>query len=139
MTVCVDDDLFELCADRECYPLALCSGLQPDPEETIDEWADANVQLPSTVAEPGRWRTSRTPFLREIMRCLSPSHPCDTVVFMKCVQIGGTQIGVNWMGFIIERAIGAMLVFEPTKDLAKKISKEKVDPMLEPRPASRTR
>lgn len=114
-----------------CYAVAFWAGLRLDPDQTIDQWADAHVQLPSYVAEPGRWRTSRTPFLREIMQCLSPSHPCHTVVFMKCVQIGGTQVGVNWMGYIVDRAIGALLVFEPTKDLAKKISKEKVDPMLE--------
>jgi hypothetical protein len=27
------------------------------------------------AGEPGRWRTSRTPFLREIMDCLSLSSP----------------------------------------------------------------
>jgi phage terminase large subunit GpA-like protein len=110
---------------------AVLDGLRPDPLQTIDEWADLHVQLPSHVAEPGRWRTSRTPFLREIMQCLSPSHACATVVFIKCVQIGGTQIGVNWMGYVMDKALGALLVFEPTKELAKKISKEKVDPMLE--------
>lgn len=118
-------------ADPSCYRTAFWEGLRLDPLQTIDEWADAHVQLPSYVAESGQWRTSRTPFLREIMQCLSPSHPCQKVVLMKCVQIGGTQIAVNWMGFVIDRAPGAMLAFEPTKDLAKKLSEEKVEPMLE--------
>lgn len=113
------------------YRVAFLAGLRPDPLQTIDEWSDEHVQLPSYVAESGRWRTSRTPFLREIMQCLSPSHPCQKVFFMKCVQIGGTQIAVNWMGFVIARAPGAMLAFEPTKDLAKKLSEEKVEPMLD--------
>lgn len=118
-------------ASERCYHTAFESGLRPDPLQTIDEWADEHVQLPQYVAESGQWRTSRTPFLREIMQCLSPSHPCQRVVFMKCVQIGGTQLGVNWMGYVIDRAPGAMLVFEPTKDLAKKISEEKVEPMID--------
>jgi phage terminase large subunit GpA-like protein len=118
-----------------CYCAAFARGLRPDPLQTIDEWADAHIQLPSYVAEPGQWRTSRTPFLREIMVCLSPSHPCQEVIFMKCVQIGGTQIATNWMGFIIARAPGAMLAFEPTKELAKKLSEEKFDPMVELSPA----
>jgi len=126
-------------ADPACYRRAFLAGLRPDPSQTIDEWADEHVQLPNYVAESGRWRTSRTPFLREIMRCLSPSHPCTTVVFMKCVQIGGTQVGVNWMGYIIDRAPGAMLVFEPTKDLAKKISNEKVKPLIELTPCLRSK
>ncbi len=120
-----------LLADPGCYRRAFLTGLRPDPMQTIDEWADQHVQLPQYVAESGQWRTSRTPFLREIMQCLSPSHPCKIVVFMKCVQIGGTQLGVNWIGYVIDRAPGAMLVFEPTKDVAKKISEEKVDPMIE--------
>lgn len=118
-------------ASPQCAVSAFRAGLRPDPDETIDVWADHHVQLPQYVAESGRWRTERTPFLREIMVCLSPWHPCQKVVFMKCVQIGGTQLGVNWMGFVIDRAPGAMLVFEPTKDLAKKLSEEKVEPMLE--------
>lgn len=118
-------------ADVSCYRRAFVAGLRPDPAQTIDEWADAHVQLPPYVAESGQWRTGRTPFLREIMQCLSPSHPCTKVVFMKCVQIGGTQIGVNWMGYVIDRAPGAMLAFEPTKDLAKKLSEEKFQPMLD--------
>lgn len=118
-------------ADPSCARLAFLAGLRPDPLQTVGEWSDEHVQLPSYVAESGRWRTSRTPFLREIMQCLSPSHPCQKVVFMKCVQIGGTQVAVNWLGYIIDRAPGAVLLFEPTKDLAKKLSEEKVDPMLE--------
>jgi len=113
------------------YTVAFQAGLCPDPVQTIDEWADEQVQLPSYVAESGQWRTSRTPFLREIMQCLSPVHPCTKVVFMKSVQIGGTQTGVNWMGFMIDRAPGAMLVVEPTVDVAKKLSKQKVQPLLE--------
>jgi hypothetical protein len=34
-----------------------------------------------SAGEPGRWRTTRTPFLREIMDCLSPSSRL-------CLQIG---------------------------------------------------
>lgn len=118
-------------ADIEQCRAMFLAGIRPDPLQTVAEWSDQHVRLPSQSAEPGRWRTSRTPFLKEIMECLSPSHPCTSVTFMKCVQIGGTQIGVNWIGYIIDRAPGAMLVFEPTKDLAKKISKEKVKHMLD--------
>jgi phage terminase large subunit GpA-like protein len=34
-------------------------------------------------SEPGRWRTSRTPYLKAIMDCLSPTSPVERVVFMK--------------------------------------------------------
>ncbi len=47
--------------------------LKPDQLLTISEWADEYRTLsPKAAAEPGRWRTERTPYLREIMDALSP-------------------------------------------------------------------
>lgn len=118
-------------ASPRCYTSAFLAGVRPDPDETVDEWADRHIHLPSHVAEHGQWRTSRTPFLREIMRCLSPRHPCHKVVFMKPTQIGGTQVAVNWAGYIIDRTPTVMMLTEPSVDFAKKLSEEKLQPMLD--------
>lgn len=65
-------------------------GLTPDPLLSVSEWADQYRMLSSkSAAEPGRWRTSRTPYLKEIMDCLSPTSPVERVVFMKGAQVGG--------------------------------------------------
>ena len=49
-------------------------GLRPDADLTVSEWADAHRMLGSRAsAEPGRYRTARTPYMREIMDALSPS------------------------------------------------------------------
>jgi phage terminase large subunit GpA-like protein len=49
-------------------------GLKPDPLLTVSEWADSyRVLSQRASSEPGRWRTERTPYLKEIMDCLSPS------------------------------------------------------------------
>ncbi len=59
-------------------------GLMPDPDLTVSQWADEHRILPKkSSAEAGRWRTSRTPYLREIMDCLSPQSKIERVVFMK--------------------------------------------------------
>ena len=40
-------------------------GLTPDPLLTVSEWSDRHRMLSSKAsAEPGRWRTSRTPSCR---------------------------------------------------------------------------
>jgi phage terminase large subunit GpA-like protein len=66
------------------------AGLRPDPNLRISEWADQHRSLtPRSSPEPGKWRTSRTPFLRAIMDDLSPMSPVQQVVFMKGSQIGG--------------------------------------------------
>src|SRR5262245_13491601 len=110
---------------------AFLAGLKPDPRQTVAEWADANMILPSWSAEPGRWRTSRTPYLKEIMQCLSPSSPYRRIVFQKCAQIGGTETGKNWIGYTVHRSPASMLIVEPTVDVAKKLSKQKVQPMFD--------
>lgn len=118
-------------AEWEVCLEAFRSGLMPDPLQTVDEWADENVELPSFVAEAGKYRTSRTPFWREVYVCLSPSHPCHEVAVMKSHQIGATTVGVNWLGYTVDRAPAAAMVVEPTVDLAKKFSKQKLQPMID--------
>ena len=84
-------------------------GLTPDPPLTVSDWADRHRVLSSRAsAEPGRYRTARTPYMRAIMDALSPGHPAQRVVFMKAAQVGATEAGNNWIGFAIHQAPGPM-------------------------------
>ena len=48
-------------------------GLTPDPDLTVSAWADKPSDAePARRHEAGPWRTSRTPYLQEIMDALSP-------------------------------------------------------------------
>lgn len=115
-------------------------GLRPDPDITVSEWADEFRFLPKKAsAEPGRWRTMRTPYLREIMDCLSPQSRVERVVFMKGAQIGGTEIGFNWLGFIIHHCPGPVLMVQPTVEIAKRVSKQRLAPSIEETPVLRER
>ncbi|WP_353623114.1 phage terminase large subunit family protein [Salinisphaera sp. G21_0] len=84
--------------------------------------------------EAGRWRTSRTPYLKEIMNCLSPSSPVEQVVFMKGAQVGGTECGNNWLGYVIDHTPGPMMYVLPTLDMAKRTSKQRIAPMIDEMP-----
>ena len=111
-------------------------GLTPDPLLSVSAWADQHRMLSSkAAAEPGRWRTSRTPYLREIMDCLSPASPIERVVFMKGAQIGGTEAGSCWIGYVIHHAPGPMMAVWPTVEMAKRNSKQRIDPLIEESPA----
>ena len=69
-------------------------GMRPDPDLTVSEWADQHRWLSSRAsAEPGRYRTARTPYLREIMDALSPRHPAQRISFMKAAKVGATEAG----------------------------------------------
>src|SRR5919108_6244665 len=83
------------------------------------------------ASEPGRWRTERTPYLREIMDCLSPTSPVERIVFMKGAQVGGTECGNNWIGYVIHQAPGPMMAIQPTVEMAKRNSKQRIDPLIE--------
>jgi phage terminase large subunit GpA-like protein len=107
-------------------------GLKPDPLLTVSEWADRyRVLSQRASSEPGRWRTDRTPYLREIMDCLSPSSPVQRVTLMKGAQIGGTECGNCWIGYVIHQAPGPMMAVSPTVELAKRHSKQRIDPLIE--------
>lgn len=114
--------------------------LRPDPRLTVSEWADTHRYLSQTASgEPGPWRTDRTPYLREIMDCLSPNNPAERVVFMKGAQIGGTEAGNNWIGYIIHHSPGPMLAVQPTVEMAKRWSKQRVASLIDNTPVLRER
>jgi phage terminase large subunit GpA-like protein len=106
----------------------------------VSAWADEHRFLSSTASsEPGRWRTLRTPYLREIMDTLSPSHPAERVVVMSGAQIGKTECGNNWIGYVIHHSPGPMLMVQPTVEVAKRVSKQRIAPMIEATPVLRER
>ncbi|MBR1734630.1 MAG: phage terminase large subunit family protein [Alphaproteobacteria bacterium] len=106
-------------------------GIKPDSIINVSDWADANRILSQTASsEPGRFRTERTPYLREIMDALSPQSPYEKVVFMKGAQIGGTEAGNNWIGYMIDQAPGPMLVVQPTVEMGKRWSKGRLAPLI---------
>ena len=115
-------------------------GMRPDPDLTVSEWADRHRWLSSRAsAEPGRYRTDRTPYLREIMDALSPKHPAQRITFMKAAQVGATEAGNNWAGFVIHHAPGPMLAVLPTVEMAKRASRGRLDPLIAESPALRER
>jgi hypothetical protein len=62
--------------------------LAPPPSLTISQWADKYRKLsPESSAEPGQWRTDRTPYMREIMDCIGDRF-VERVVIKSSAQIG---------------------------------------------------
>lgn len=115
-------------------------GLRPDPDLTVSSWADRHRKLASRAsAEPGQYRTARTPYMREIMDRLSPGDPTQRIVFMKAAQVGATEAGNNWIGFVIHQAPGPMLAVQPTVELAKRNSRQRIDPLIDESPELRER
>jgi phage terminase large subunit GpA-like protein len=115
------------------------AGLKPEKKISVAEWAEQNIILPEMSAEPGPYRVGRTPYARKIMEALSPSSKYRKIIFMKSSQVGGTQIGLNWIGSIIANAPGGILLVSPTDSNAKRNSKIRIEPMIKGTPELRKR
>ncbi|MHB1098521.1 MAG: terminase gpA endonuclease subunit, partial [Burkholderiales bacterium] len=109
---------------QAAYFSGFSRGLEPDPDLRVDEWADRYMIIPkkSGAAEPGPYRTERTPFAREVMRCLSPVHPCRRVIVKGASQLLKTQVGLNWISASIHQAPANILALLPTSNIAKRVS-----------------
>jgi phage terminase large subunit GpA-like protein len=118
--------------------LAFAAAIRPDPDLTIWEWADRHrVLSPEISAEPGPWRTGRVPYAREIMEALSPSHPAQEVTFVAGRQVCKTEIGNNFLGYIIDWAPGPAMMVLPTSNTGKRSSKTRLARMIDSSPRLR--
>jgi len=119
----------------ELHDLAFSEGLMPADPMTVDQWADRHRILSTKgSAEPGPWRTDRTPYLREPMQCLSPSSPWRRVVLMFGSQMGKTEVVLNWLGAIIHLWPAPTLLVQPTLDMAKRLNRQRLEPLLRETP-----
>ncbi|WP_312488315.1 phage terminase large subunit family protein [Massilia timonae] len=103
---------------------AIARGLLPDPNMTVDAWADQHMIIPkeSGANESGKYRTERTPHAREVMRALSDNHPCKIVALMGASQMLKTQVGLNWFCCSVHQSPANFLWILPTGKLAKRTS-----------------
>src|SRR5262245_22482592 len=112
-------------------PFVIRQYFLPEADLTVSEWADRYRRLGTrSAAEAGPYRTDRTPYLRDIMNDLSSSSLIETVVFMKAAQIGASEMGNCWVGYIIDQAPGPCLIVQPTVDLAKRYSRQRIDSLV---------
>lgn len=118
------------------YSKAFKIGIAPDPLLTVSQYADQKRKLPRTSSsEYGQYRTSRTPYMREPMDCLSVTSPVRRVVVQKPTQMGFTDgLAINWLLYIADMAPGPTMMILPTVDLAKRNVKGKIQPSLREMP-----
>lgn len=97
----------------------------PPPRLTVSQWADRYRVLPRT----GRWRTDRTPYLRGIMDAIGDDR-VEQVAFMKPTQVGGTEVLLNALGYYMAEDPCPVLLIQPTVEMAKGFSRERIEDML---------
>lgn len=112
------------------YIIRAMSALIPPENITVSEWAEKYRQLDAkTTARPGPWRNSSTPYLKGLMDEFN-NYKTEEIVFVKPTQVGGTEAILNMIGFVIDEDPSPAMVVYPTDELAKSISKNRIEPML---------
>lgn len=96
---------------------------------TVSQWADRSRILGNEAAEPGQWRTDRTPYLRGIMDCASDPM-VEEITIMASTQVGKTECLLNICGYGVDQDPGPTLWVGPTEDVVKEFCKERIQPMI---------
>lgn len=107
------------------------SVLKPPPDLKLSEWADKYRQLSSEAsAEPGRWKTAKAPYQKEIMDAITDIE-VKKVVVMSAAQVGKTDAMIlNPIGYYIHYEPSPIMVLQPTIQMAETFSKDRLSPML---------
>ena len=104
------------------------AGMKPPENLTVTEWAEKRRRLSMEgSAEPGPWRTSRTPYLREPMDAFTDPK-VRRIVMVAASQVGKSELELNIIGYIIDEDPGSILFVHPVTIDAKDFSKLRVAP-----------
>lgn len=104
---------------------------QPPPDMTVSQWADEfRILTPKESAEPGRWRTDRTPYMREIQDAYGdPS--IDLVAVKKPAQQGISESTRNFIGYAAALDPGPTLLVYPNELSTREQVEERLKPLVQ--------
>lgn len=104
------------------------------------QWADRERYLSSRSSpEPGKWRTGRVPFAREIMEELSPQSRAEEVIFVASTQVVKTEIGINFIGHSVCEDPCPILAIYPTLETGNRWVRQRLNPTIAESPTLRDR
>lgn len=113
------------------------AGMKPPDDLTVTQWAERHRRLSSeSSAEPGPWRTSRTPYLQEPMDAFTDPK-VRRIVMVAASQVGKSELELNIIGYIIDEDPGSILFVHPTTIDAKEFSKLRIAPEIRDCPTLR--
>ena len=103
---------------------------KPPENLTVTEWSNKYRRLSvENSAEPGRWKTSRTPYLEEIMNAFTDPK-VHRIAVAASSQVGKTECEMNMLGYAIDIDPGPIMWIMPTVDNAQDFSKRRIAPMI---------
>ena len=112
---------------RALFCRVLRKALSVQEEVTVSQWAEQYRILDESSNLSGRWSNSVTPYLVEIMDTINDPHIRE-VYLCKGSQLGGTEVLINMLGYLVMEEPGPAMIVYPSDDLAKDISNDRLKP-----------
>lgn len=96
------------------------------------DWTEENVFLTSDISRfTGYYKYDITPYAREVIDCLSPESPIETIAVMKCAQSGFTQgVIIPGTAYIISEIPSNILYMAGDKELVRNSVRTRLDPVI---------
>lgn len=111
-------------------------GVKPRDLLTVSQWAERHRELKSGTNAPGPWHNDLTPYLTEIMDCLSEHSAVRQVTFIKSSGVGGTEAMFNWIGYLMHHLGNKdLLCVMPTLELRDRSFNPRLAKMIDESPA----
>jgi phage terminase large subunit GpA-like protein len=119
----------------------LAAALRPAPKLRVSEWAEQHrvVSAESGSRYSGNWHNDRAPHLVEVMDALGPDDPAEDVIFVASAQVGKSEVGVNFFGFVVAQDPGPMILVLPSYDESIKYVRTKLQPAVDESPVLKAR
>lgn len=97
---------------------------------TVSEWAAKNRYMSSAeTSRPGPWRNEIVPYLIDIMDAMNRDD-VEKIVFLKPTQVGGTEAGINIVGYIVAHKPTRIIYVLPDDDTLKEFSADRLQKVL---------
>ncbi len=109
--------------------------IKPLPKVKLSDWIAENRVIKSTRESPyrGKWNPDLFPFVNEIMDCFTDD-VTDQITMMGSAQVAKTEIIKNVLAYYSSYDPQNALLVEPTQDLGRAFSIDKLEPMIEANP-----
>lgn len=113
--------------------------LKPPESLTVSEWAEKYRILDSkSSAMPGPWKNRITPYLVDIMDEFNNPYS-EEIIFVKPTQVGGTEVLLNVLGYMVHQDPYPAMVVYPTDRSGEENSDLRIKPMLLRSPVLRSK
>jgi phage terminase large subunit GpA-like protein len=113
---------------------AMAGAIVERPPLTVSQWSDAHRIVPAGASpEPGPWRTSRAPYIREPMDAVNDPG-VHNVYIMASSQVAKSECLLNTAAYFSHYDPSPILIVQPTQEAARNFSKERVKRMFDASP-----